>query len=266
MECIKPIYIAKHDLYAPCGKCGFCGATRRGDWSIRLKFERRLHLDSKFVTLTYADPHLVWDSGGPQLHREHVQLFFKRLRKAGYKLRYYGVGEYGTKTMRPHYHVLLFGDVPERVIREQWHLGQVHIGTVTEQSVMYCLSYMCNNTWRYDFRFQNRVRPFNMMSKGIGKNYLTAAMIAWHKADRRNYINDYGVRRHLPRYYKLKLFSKVDLVRIAVRDQKALFKQMVQWLRHPVRRRMKDPLGYYEQCRRVQEQSIRFKAKEKHIF
>lgn len=261
MECLSPMYIAKHDVMVPCGKCGFCGATRRADWSIRLQWERRLHLDSKFVTLTYADAHLKWHEGHPQLHREHVQLFLKRVRKAGYKLRYYGVGEYGSKTFRPHYHLLLFGDVPEAVIRKQWIYGQVHIGTVTEQSVMYCLSYMINkNNWKMS---KGRVRTFNMMSKGIGKNYLSPAMIKWHRADRKNYINDHGVRRHLPRYYKLKIFSKVDLVRIAVRDQKAMFKQMVKWIRDPVRRRMKDPLAFYEECRRRQEREIRFKAKSK---
>lgn len=261
MECLNPIYISKQDMVVPCGKCGFCGATRRGDWSIRLHFEKRMHLDSKFVTLTYADCHLKWHDGVPQLHREHVQLFFKRLRKAGYKLRYYGVGEYGSKTFRPHYHLLLFGDIPEDVIRKQWFHGDVHIGTVTEQSVMYCLSYMINkNTWKMA---RGRVRTFNMMSKGIGKNYLTPAMVKWHKADRRNYVQLHGEKRHLPRYYKLKLFSKVDLVRIAVRDQKAVFQNLLRFIRDPMRMKMRDPLAYYESMRRHQERAIRFKAKYK---
>lgn len=248
-------------MVVPCGKCGFCGATRRGDWSVRLRFEKKMHLDSKFVTLTYADCHLKWKDGVPQLHREHVQLFFKRLRKAGYKLRYYGVGEYGSKTYRPHYHLLLFGQIPEEVIRKQWFHGEVHIGTVTDQSVMYCLSYMINkNTWKMR---HGRVRTFNMMSKGIGKNYLTKQMIAWHKADRRNYVQLHGEKLHLPRYYKLKLFSKVDLVRIAVRDQKEVFRKMVAYIRHPLRMKMRDPLAYYESCRKFQERAIRFKAKAK---
>jgi len=223
-------------------------------------FERKLHRHSKFITLTYADPHLVWDSGVPQLHRPHVQLFLKRVRKAGFVLRYYGVAEYGSHTFRPHYHLLLFGDVPEEVIRKQWFHGQVHIGNVTEQSVMYCLSYMINkNDWRMS---KGRVRTFNMMSKGIGKNYLSAPMIEWHRSGRKNYCMLDG-KRHLPRYYKLKIFSKVDLVRIAVRSQKETFKKMVRWIRDPKRVRMRDPLAYYDQMRAAQESRIRFKAKEK---
>jgi len=261
MECLYPKYLPLREMVVPCGRCGFCGATRRSDWAIRLKYERKMHLDSKFVTLTYADPHLVWKDGHPQVHRRHTQLFFKRLRKAGYKLRYYGVAEYGAKTFRPHYHLLLFGEIPEKVIRDEWPHGQVHIGTVTDESVMYCLSYMINkNSWKMS---RGRVPCFNMMSKGIGKNYLTAAMIKWHKSDRKNYALIDGVKRHLPRYYKLKIFSKVDLVRIAVRSQKDTFKAMVKWIRHPLRAKMKDPLAYWYEMMRQQEGRIRFKAQAK---
>jgi len=264
MECLYPKYLPQREMSVPCGRCGFCGATRRSDWAIRLKYERKMHLDSKFVTLTYADPHLVWKDGNPQVHRRHTQLFFKRLRKAGYKLRYYGVAEYGAKTFRPHYHLLLFGEIPEKVIRDEWPHGQVHIGTVTDESVMYCLSYMINkNGWKMS---KGRVPTFNMMSKGIGKNYLTKAMIKWHKDDRKNYAIVNGTKRHLPRYYKLKIFSKVDLVRIAVKSQKDLFKKMVKWIRDPLRARMKDPQAYYYEMLRQQERSIRFKAKSKQLI
>lgn len=52
-------------------------------------------------------------SGIAVLSKRDVQLFLKRLRKYVYKntrerLRYFIVGEYGPKTYRPHYHLLLF--------------------------------------------------------------------------------------------------------------------------------------------------------------
>lgn len=260
MECLRPKYLHKQDMVVPCGNCGFCAATRRSDWAVRIAYERKLHTSSCFITLTYANPHLVWASGHPQLHRRHVQLFLKRVRKAGHKLRYYGVGEYGSKTFRPHYHMIIFGDVPESVIRKSWDYGEVHIGTCTDESVLYTLSYMINkNDWRMS---RGRVRTFNMMSKSIGKNYLTKAMIAWHRSGRKNYcILDANVK-HLPRYYKVKIFSKVDLVRIAVRDQKDMFKKLVRYIRHPLRMRMRDPYGYYMQARAQQESRIRFKSKQ----
>lgn len=259
MECLYPKYLPLREMVVPCGKCGFCAATRRSDWALRLMYERKLHLDSKFITLTYANPHLVWHNGHPQVHRRHTQLFFKRLRKAGYKLRYYGVAEYGSKTFRPHYHVLLFGTIPEEVIRKEWPFGEIHIGNVTAESVNYCLSYMINkNSWKMS---RGRVPCFNMMSKGIGKNYLTKAMISWHKSGRKNYAILDGCKRHLPRYYKLKMFSKVDLVRIAVQSQKDLFKALVKWIRDPLRARMADPLAYWNEMQRQAERQIRFKAK-----
>lgn len=262
MECLKPIYLAKQEIEVACGRCAFCCATRRADWALRLHYESKLHYGSKFVTLTYANHALHWDNGVSQLCLRDLQLFFKRVRKAGYKLRYYAVGEYGSKTYRPHYHIILFGDIPEKVIRQAWPLGMVHIGQVNQASIMYALGYIVNGkTWKMQHK---RVRPFCTMSRrpGLGANYLSKQMVAWHKSDRKNYAMLDGEKRHLPRYYKCKIFSKVDLVRIAVRDQKAVFRRMVEWIRHPSRMRMDDPLAYYEDMRRRAAKRIKFKSKE----
>lgn len=273
MECLKPKYLSKQEMVVPCGSCAFCAATRRSDWATRLHYEAKLHYGSKFVTLTYSNNNLTWDKGLSQLNKKDLQLWFKRVRKAGYKFRYYAVGEYGSTTYRPHYHILVFGDVPESVLRKAWAkcnrktgkyyaIGHVHIGAVTQASVMYCLGYMVNGKhWRMRHK---RVAPFSTMSRrpGLGHNYLTKAMRAWHKDDRKNYCILDGAKRHLPRYYKTKIFSKVDLVRIAVRDQKAVFQAMVKWIRHPLRMKIADPLAYWERCRAMQARRIKFKSKE----
>lgn len=261
MECLKPVYLHQQEMVVPCGKCAFCAATKRSDWATRLEYEGRLHLVKKFVTLTYANPHLTWKFGNPQLVKSDLQKWFKRLRKTGAVVRYYAVGEYGSTTYRPHYHVILFGDVADSVIRSAWPLGQVHIGTVTQASIMYCLGYIVNKSWRH---LHNRVAPFSLMSRkpGLGSNYLSPAMIEWHKSDRRNYVLVDGVKRHLPRFYKGKIFSKIDHVRIAVRDQKAMFKRQVAWLRHPSRVAMKDPVGYLAEQKRRLAMAIRSKSKQ----
>lgn len=248
-------------MLVPCGKCSFCSATRRADWATRLEYEARLHLCKKFVTLTYATPHLKWAHNQPQLDKSDLQKWFKRIRKFGAKIRYYAVGEYGSNTYRPHYHVILFGECSDNLIRESWPLGQVHIGTVTQASIQYTLGYIVNKSWKHT---HHRVPPFALMSRkpGLGANYMTPQMAAWHKSDRRNYVILDGVKRHLPRYYKTKLFSKIDLVRIAVRDQKNLFKKQVEWLRHPLRAKMKDPLAYRQQQLLILAQKIRASSKE----
>lgn len=262
MECMSPRYLPKQDMVVPCGQCAFCTATKRSDWALRLHYEGRRHLVKKFVTLTYADPHLHWKNGVSQLDKRDVQLFFKRLRKTGAKVRYYAVGEYGSKTFRPHYHVLLFGDVSDQTIRECWPLGQVHIGSVTDASVMYCLGYIINGKgWKMRTK---RVAPFALMSRrpGLGYGYLTPAMIEWHRSGRKNYAILDGKKRHLPRYYKTKIFSKIDLVRIAVRDQKIMFKAAVEWVRSPAMRRQEDPLAYRKEQMKRLAQRIRAKCKE----
>lgn len=279
MECLKGLYLSSRDMVVPCGRCAFCAATRRSDWATRLHFEGMKYYGSKFVTLTYANNHLTWEHGHPQLVKSDLQKWFKRLRKAGHKFRYYAVGEYGSHTMRPHYHILVFGDVPEDALREAWSkrtrrrsdpFGHVHIGSVTPASVMYCLGYMVNGkSWRMRHK---RVAPFCVMSrgrgkvKGLGSNYLSKAMIEWHKSDRKNYVLLNGEKRHLPRYYKTQIFSKIDQVRIRVRDEKLAFQRMVRWIRHPDRMRMRDPLAYYEEMRRAAAKRIKFKTKQNLII
>lgn len=261
MQCLTPVYLSTQDMVVPCGKCAFCSATRRSDWATRIEYESRLHLVKKFVTLTYANAHLTWDSGKPQLVKRDLQNWFKRVRKTGAKIRYYAVGEYGSRTFRPHYHVLLFGNVSDDVIGESWPFGQVHIGTVTQASIMYCLGYIVNKSWKH---LHNRVAPFSLMSRkpGLGANYLSSDMVAWHRSGRKNYVLVDGVKRHLPRFYKCKIFSKIDLVRIAVRDQKDVFRRLVKWIRDPRRMRMRDPLKYRDEQLRRLAKSIRSKSKE----
>lgn len=261
MQCLTPTYLHKQDMVAPCGKCAFCAATRRSDWSTRIEYESKLHLVKKFITLTYANAHLTWEHNKPQLVKSDLQKWFKKVRKAGCVIRYYAVGEYGSTTFRPHYHVLLFGDCPDHVIRSSWTFGQVHIGTVTQASIMYCLGYMVNKNWQH---LHKRVPPFSLMSRkpGLGANYLSSSMIEWHKSDRKNYVMVDGVKRHLPRYYKCKIFSKIDLVRIAVRDQKDLFRRQVKRLRSPQFARMKNPVAYWREQELVLAKKIRLHSKE----
>lgn len=277
MECLKPLYLVNREMVVPCGSCAFCAATKRSDWSLRLAYEARKHYGSKFVTLTYANNNLTWKDGNPQLVKADLQKWFKRVRKAGYKFRYFAVGEYGAKTLRPHYHIIVFGDVPDSALRQGWskynrktdkyyELGHVHIGSVTPASIMYCLGYIVNGKgWQMKHK---RERPFTVMSRrpGLGSNYLSPEMIEWHKSGRKNYAILEGQKRHLPRYYKEKIFSKIDRVRIAVAAEKEQFQRLLRFIRHPKRMRMRDPLAYYEEQRRVLAKKIRLKCKENLII
>lgn len=262
MECQNLKYLPKQDIMVPCGHCAFCSATRRSDWATRLHYEAKLHYGSKFITLTYANPHLTWKDNVPQLNKSDLQNWFKKVRKAGFKLRYYAVGEYGSKTFRPHYHVILFGDVPDVVLRKAWSFGEIHIGTVTQASIAYCLGYIVNGKgWKMKHK---RVAPFCTMSRrpGLGVNYLSKPMVDWHKSGLKNYVLIDGVKRHLPRYYKLKMFNRRELKRIAFYGEREKFLRDVKWLRSPAMRRQKDPLKYRSLQLKRLAQAIKLKCKE----
>lgn len=220
MRCISPILIRKYGRrdYVPCGKCNFCLARRRADWTFRLIQEEKISRSGYFLTLTYSDEKLlepssgrISDAGLPQLVKRDVQLFTKRLRKAAhavsdYPLRYYTVGEYGTRTQRPHYHSIMF-NVPPPVARQLsdiWGHGQTMVGDVNPASIHYVTKYVINRTTDYP----GREPPFSLMSNrpGLGINYLTTHT-QWHREAMRNYTHINGKIGSIPRYYKNRLFT-----------------------------------------------------------
>lgn len=115
-----------------------------------------MHKVSCMLNLTYDDEHLPKHG---QLHKEHLQKFFKRMRKAGYKFRYVASGEYGDVSRRPHFHIALFGvdfdadRVPfgrsggdrtytsSRVLH-LWPFGNHLIGTLNFESAAYIARYI----------------------------------------------------------------------------------------------------------------------------
>lgn len=254
MECLKPIYLAKREQHVPCGRCIYCNVSRANAWSTRLYWEYRRSQASAFVSLTYEDQYLTYFEGKyyegvAQLVRSDLQKYFKRLRKAGVQFKYYAVGEYGSRYGRPHFHILFFfsSDFDERIIREKWSMGIVHVGQVSTDSINYCLSYISLRRKR-----GNRVHEFALMSKGLGDNYhKNAQVIAWHKSGRKNYCYIEGKKVALARYYKEKIFSKIDRVRIAVATEKEFMRKMVRYIRSPVNRKLRDPLAKYERARKV---------------
>lgn len=208
----------KGSIPVPCGKCPNCLARRVSSWSFRIMQETKRSLSAHFITLTYDTSHVpITPAGFMEIRKRDLQLFFKRLRKASPKcvaIKYYAVGEYGGNTKRPHYHIILFNaQLP--LIQPAWSLGQVNYGDergVTMAAAGYCLKYI-SKKWRPMHHNDDRQPPFALMSKGLGDNYLTDAMKAWHLADldNRMYCNLLdGKKITMPRYYKEKVYSETQ--------------------------------------------------------
>lgn len=105
MICERPF--TQNGMAHPCGGCLPCRHQRARVWAHRIVLEATQHEYSSFITLTYTDEKVLQNDGS--LNPRDVTLFLKRLRKAGQKVRYFLVGEYGPATLRPHYHLALFG-------------------------------------------------------------------------------------------------------------------------------------------------------------
>lgn len=166
-------------------QCMPCLINRKRMWTSRLMLEQRMHDYSAFITLTYDDLHLPSDGS---VHPEHLQLFLKRLRHyVAERIRFYGVGEYGDRSNRPHYHLAVFGGVHplhihpaeaafrrvvcDCVVCTAWGQGGVDVADLTAESAAYIVSYTTKRlTRKGDPRLEGRHPEFARMSlrPGIG--------------------------------------------------------------------------------------------------
>lgn len=155
MRCISPLKIRlPGNLFStvPCGKCNCCLSTKRDEWTFRLVQENKRSDSAFFLTLTYDDDKLpIGPNLLPVLRKQDVVLFTKRLRSVqerrfpGSKsIRYYTVGEYGTQTLRPHYHSIMFNMRSELLseLPRIWDGGHVHHGQVSQRSIHYVTKYV----------------------------------------------------------------------------------------------------------------------------
>lgn len=200
----------------PCGKCGFCLSNKRSSWMFRIYHEmRNQRYPGWFLTLTYDEKHVPRREGSLSLRFRDVQLFFKRLRKLKYYVKYVAVGEYGSETLRPHYHILLWTDCSCDVLQEQWKsskdnsiFGSIHFGVLNMQSSMYALKYVIQPK----FHVEQTERPRAQFSKGIGISYLGTdyksgqAMAEYLQSSDMLTILD-GQKVSVPRYYRLKVLT-----------------------------------------------------------
>ena len=210
-----PIYSNDRQVPVPCGKCPACLSRRTSVWTFRLKTQAKNANTSYFVTLTYDTRFVpITKRGFLTLDKRDVQLYFKRLRKAHPKevvIKYYLAGEYGSKTFRPHYHIILFNADIE-LIHKAWDKGEVHIGELTEASAAYTAKYINKGKIIPMHKNDDRLPEFSLMSKKLGLNYLSEKIINYHRADiERNFITlEDGKKISLPRYFREKIWTETE--------------------------------------------------------
>lgn len=183
----------------PCGKCLGCRIDYSREWANRMCIELDDNPKAIFVTLTYNNANLPRSElGYPTLNKRDLQLFFKRLRKAcsGRRIRYYVAGEYGPKTLRPHYHAIIYGlsltDFDDLVYRGHnelnqpyytsprlasiWSHGFILMSDVSYKTCAYVARYVLKKHYGSDRKaLDDRVQEFSLCSRkpGIGLLHAT---------------------------------------------------------------------------------------------
>lgn len=167
-----------------CGNCLFCRSRRAAFKTTRLLIEAGSRLDHSFLTLTYAPE---YEPMSRFLQQSHVVAFIKRLRfqveyncGSRFPLRFDYVGEYGGRFGRPHYHLLVFGVIPESVfgrksfaqlVEECWDMGFVDVKLAHSKSFSYLAKYQAKGLTRItDPELRGRPPQFSGGSRrpGIG--------------------------------------------------------------------------------------------------
>lgn len=149
-----------------CCQCQGCRYDRTLAWATRMHHEALMHDENSFLTLTYDRKHLPLS--GTLDFKDH-QKFAKSLRKHltpknpharlyQRRIKYYACGEYGEKTLRPHFHTCLFGlDWQDKelwkiqngeslytspTLNKIWGKGRAVIGALTFASAAYVARYI----------------------------------------------------------------------------------------------------------------------------
>lgn len=214
-----PSYLASgYTRYYPvsCGKCIECLKRDQKEWCFRMLQEYENTRSGVFVTLTYNDAYLPINSEGfGSLCYRDVQLFMKRLRKSYNNersnsdfdnLRFWCCGEYGKRTGRPHYHLIIYGLKRKywHLINKSWQHGFIYLGyNFNEKCINYVSKYVSklgivkntsgivgSDKWCDD---RNVCRCFRHMSLGLGRKYVeNRELINYHLNITDKPINNYS--------------------------------------------------------------------------
>lgn len=218
-----------------CGACPECLRKRSSSWALRSVYEAREHKHNCMITLTYDN--FAYDSRGRvvgelpvdcdlHVNKRDIQLFMKRLRKwysslSSDKIKYIACAEYGSRTHRAHYHVILFGvKFPDLhyykkskrgnviymspKLSELWGHGICTVDSIKVHSAVarYCTKYCAKSRSEDTFMlcsqkigFNGLVRDFNGKSYIIDGREYAVPRFVWE-----NYI----VNKYQKKYLNLK--------------------------------------------------------------
>lgn len=203
-KCQRPEVLKQPDnrghMVIPCGYCLGCEAKWRKGWVLRMLLEQQSNAYGYFLTLTY-DPSCVPES----LVYGDISLFLKRLRwNSRASVRFFCVGEYGEKTKRPHWHMILFSpdlQMPLGLSQlPEWPQGGCVIANAEPASMAYVAGYTMKKRLE-----QLEVRMSRRPGLGLERGCEIATDLARQKPEVDLFPSVLRVGKHLyPMHRKLK--------------------------------------------------------------
>jgi len=189
---VKPAHLVNEEARLAatpfgCGQCLHCRINQARIWKTRILLEATQYEKNCWTTLTYNDQHIPlnltpeevekgykWHITG-RLRKDHLQKFIKRVRKRfqPHIIRFFGVGEYGEESWRPHYHVVLFNIGPEESIdiKKCWTdtngvpIGHTKEGDLNNDSASYIAGYTTSKVIKRT-TIDGRIPEFSNSSTG----------------------------------------------------------------------------------------------------
>lgn len=213
--CLNPIRIKLNDrsshesgatyIFVPCGKCVHCLRKKQNEVSRKLEIECSRNLgNNEFLTLTFEDKYLprYIDNNGKSvavLDNSLISAFIHRVRRRMHyyaetkdpsyfdkeHFKYYCAGEYGSKTHRPHYHLILFNVSHYDCLKffyPSWEFGYKYSRPITptfkhkdgniyaDSTAKYVSKYMYKG--KFEQTISVPVKPRAISSKNIGKDFI----------------------------------------------------------------------------------------------
>lgn len=144
------------------------------------------------------------------------------------KIKFYGVGEYGSQKLRPHMHVIIY-NASKKNIEKAWKMGDIQVLKATPETMAYCTKYL--DKWKDKKQDWRKPPEFNEQSKNLGIGWLeNEKVINFYKRnlDINYLVNKKGIKIPMPRYYRYKMLTEdeiqtqIGLIHNAVKEEERI--------------------------------------------
>lgn len=237
--CVSPIQIQNPKKFkkptdpqfieVPCRYCSECLNDKKNDVLNQLfaLYRYGTGLSPYFVTLTYNPESIhINNHGFYVLNYKDIKLFFKKLRYYLGNIKYFCCGEYGTKSSRPHYHIILYvlpyldKDFIYQAINKSWNKGFIDVSKIRHAGCLTYVSKYVTKPFQFNFSayglnaYQDKFKKLNLKEqrKILNKFEIPPQFTrrSIHLIDLLLSSDDFKSKIRLVKQYKKEYYGKIE--------------------------------------------------------